>query len=401
MQVAGFLAPDLLRPGRRRWLDKIRQIRAARALDSAWSKPEILEAYFNLAGFRGEAQGIAAASRTLFGKAPDALSPQEARLITALLPSPQAEASEIAARACRADPTECTTLTNAAAEMVSHKSDRGLGPGLAPHLAGRLLQQPGMQVVSTVDATIQLAATQALRHQLRALGRARARDGAVVVLDNASGDVLAYVGGAGEGSTAGAVDGADASRQAGSTLKPFLYGLAFEKGWLTPASILDDAPVALVTESGLYVPQDYDHAFKGPVSARTALAGSLNVPAVRALMVAGVEPLRDRLWDLGYYGLTQDGSYYGYSLALGSADVTLLEQANAYRALANGGGWSPWRMRLDDPRPASRAIMSPQSAWLVGDILADPAARVVTFGQDSALRLPFWSVISCSRARSS
>ena len=391
MQVAGFLAPDLARPGKRSWLDKIRQIRAAWALESAWSKPAILEAYFNLAGYRGEAQGIAAAARSLFGKAPDALSPQEARLITALLPSPQSDAAAISARACRAEPANCAALSGAAAEMLSHEGDRGAGPHLAPHLAERLLRQPGGRVTTTLDAAIQLAASQALRHQLLSLGSARARDGAVVVVDNASGDVLAYVGGAGTASTANAVDGANAPRQAGSTLKPFLYGMVFEKGWLTPASILDDSPVALDTASGLYVPQDYDHSFKGPVSSRTALAGSLNVPAVRALLVAGVQPFRDRLWDLGYHGLTEDGSYYGFSLALGSADVTLMEQANAYRALANGGRWSPLRLREDDPRVAPRAVMSPQSAWMIGDILSDPSARIVTFGQDSALRLPFWA----------
>ena len=399
MQVAGFLAPDLARPGRRHWVDKLRQIRAAWKLEARWSKPEILEAYFNLAGYRGEAQGIAAAAQTLFDKAPDALSPQEARLITALLPAPQAEFREIAARACRADQADCPALTEAAAAMVSHASDRGLGPGLAPHLAARLLQTPGMRLTSTLDAATQIAATQSLRHQLLALGSTRARDGAVVVVDNASGDVLAYVGGAGDASTAAAVDGADALRQAGSTLKPFLYGLAYEKGWLTPASILDDSPVALDTSSGLYVPQDYDHAFKGPVSTRTALASSLNVPAVRTLMVVGVESFRDRLWDLGYHGLAEDGSYYGFSLALGSADVTLLEQANAYRTLANGGRWAPLRMTEADPHVSPRPVMTAPAAWLVGDVLADPSARVVTFGQDSALRLPFWAAVKTGTSK--
>nr|MBA3898357.1 penicillin-binding protein 1C [Sphingomonadaceae bacterium] len=211
------------------------------------------------------------------------------------------------------------------------------------------------------------------------------------VLDNASGDVLAYVGGVGLGSTAAQVDGANAYRQAGSTLKPFLYGQVIEKGWLTPASILDDSPVQLDTASGLYVPQNYDRSFKGPVSVRSALAGSLNVPAVRTLLLDGVESFRDRLWDTGYRGLTEDGDYYGFSLALGSAEVTLLEQANAYRSLANGGWFAPLRIRTDDPRRAPRAILTPQAAWIVADIMADPSARATTFGVDSALRLPFWA----------
>ena len=204
--------------------------------------------------------------------------------------------------------------------------------------------------------------------------------------------MLAYVGGvSGGNSTAPAVDNASAYRQAGSTLKPFLYGQAIERGFLTPASILDDSPVQLDTASGLYVPKDYDHDFKGPVSVRTALAGSLNVPAVRTLLLDGVEDFRDRLWDMGYRGLTEDGDYYVYSLALGSAEVTLLEQAQAYRALEDGGRVLPLRLRADDPVGERRAMMDPAAAWMVADMMSDPDARAVTFGVDSALRLPFWA----------
>lgn len=391
MQVAGFLAPELATPGQRGWLDKLRQMRAAGALESRWSKDQILEAYLNLAPYRGETQGIGAAARTLFDTTPRQLTPLQSRLVTALLPSPQADGAAIAARACHAFHVECDALTRAAFDMVAREERLGEGPGLAPHLAAHLLTAAGAKVTSTIDVTTQVIATQAMRHQLDRLGRERVRDGAVVVLDNETGDVLAYVGGVGGATTAGAVDGANAYRQAGSTLKPFLYAQAFERGWLTPASILEDSPVALDTASGLYVPQDYDHAFKGPVSARTALAGSLNVPAVRTLLIVGVDPFRDRLWDLGYHGLTEDGGYYGYSLALGSAEVTLVEQANAYRALANGGEWSPVRMTKNSPQLTPRHVMTPQSAWLIGDILADAAARVATFGPDSALRLPFWA----------
>ena len=391
MQVAAFLSPGLAPPGRRSWRDKIRQMRAAWALEAGWSKDEILEAYLNLAGFRGEAQGIGAAAQSLFGKTPAALNRQDAAIIAALLPDPRASVGAVAARACRLGGGDCTALQQATATALSVERARALDPGLAHHLAVRLLGQPGMRVSTTLDANIQRIATIALRRQLQGLGSGRARDGAVVVVDNAGGDVLAYVGGVGLGSTAAAVDGANAYRQAGSTLKPFLYAQVIEKGWLTPASILDDSPVQLDTASGLYVPQNYDRSFKGPVSVRTALAGSLNVPAVRTLLVGGVEAFRDRLWDTGYRGLTEDGQYYGFSLALGSAEVTLLEQANAYRSLANGGRFAPLRIRTSDPRVAPRSVLSPQAAWIVADIMADPSARSGTFGIDSALRLPFWA----------
>jgi penicillin-binding protein 1C len=263
-------------------------------------------------------------------------------------------------------------------------------PGLAPHLAYKLLKKPGETITTTLDAGVQRLALGALRRQLMGLGD-RARDGAVIVVDNRSGDVLAYVGGGAGGSTAPDVDNGDSYRQAGSTLKPFLYAHAIERGFLTPASILEDSPVQLDTASGLYVPKDYDHVFKGPVSVRTALAGSLNVPAVRALLLDGVDDFRDRLWDMGYRGLTEDGDYYGYSLALGSAEVTLLQQAAAYRALSDGGNYLPLRLRADDPPGERRAVTDPAAAWIVADMMADADARAVTFGLDSALRLPFWA----------
>ncbi|WP_219892323.1 penicillin-binding protein 1C [Aquisediminimonas profunda] len=399
MQVAAFLAPGLAAPGTRSWFDKVRQMRTARALEARWSKDQILEAYLNLAGFRGEAQGIGAAALGLFGKTPATLTGDEARLVAALLPDPAAAPAAVAARACHTRPDDCARLRDMANAMLGSQRQLALDPGLAPHLSVKLLTQPGMRVATTLDRGIQAMATAALRRQLLGLGSARARDGAVVVVDNESGDVLAYVGGVGGGSTAASVDGADAYRQAGSTLKPFLYGMVMERGYLTPASILDDSPVQLDTASGLYVPQNYDHVFKGPVSVRSALAGSLNVPAVRTLVIGGTEAFRDRLWDTGYRGLTEDGQYYGFSLALGSAEVTLLEQAAAYRSFALGGRWSPLRLRASDPRIAPRRVLSEQASWLVGSILSDPLARSGTFGLDSALKLPFWAAVKTGTSK--
>jgi penicillin-binding protein 1C len=392
MQAAAFLWPEIGRPGARGWFDKLRQIRAAWALEHRWTKDQILEAYLNLAPFRGETQGVGAAALALFGKSPDKLDRREAALLTALLRDPAAAPPVLAQRACRLLPaTDCPALGALADTAANAGRLHSLDPALAPHLAAHLLTAPGMKVTTTLDPAVQALAVNALRHQLQGLGPRRVRDGAVVVLDNNSGDVLAYVGGVGLGSTAASVDGASAPRQAGSTLKPHLYAQLIERKWLTAASILDDSPVQLDTASGLYVPRNYDNAFMGPVSARRALANSLNVPAVRALLLDGVQDFRDRLWDLGYDGLEGDGSYYGFSLALGSAEVTLLQQANAYRTLANLGMASPIRMRAGDPVQAPRQILDPGAAWIVGDVLSDASARASTFGVDSALRLPFWT----------
>lgn len=392
MQLAAFLAPELAQPGQRGWLAKVRQMRAAQALASDWTHEQMLEAYFNLLPLRGEAQGIGAGAQSLFGKTPTQMDRTDAALFAGLLPNPAAKAEILGKRACRiAKTADCTAIDAAAATLVSGERATRFDPGLAPHLATRLLDKPGKRVTTTIDRRIQTAAIVALRRQLAGLGSDRVRDGAVVVLDNATGDVLAYVGGVGLKSTAAAVDGANAPRQAGSTLKPHLYAQVIEHGWLTAASILDDSPVQLDTASGLYVPKNYDHSFKGPVSVRHALASSLNVPAVRALVIDDVQEFRDRLWALGYHSLVEDGEYYGFSLALGSAEVSLVEQANAFRALANQGLWSPVHFRPGEEDPEPRRIVSAPAAFIVGDILADASARADAFGADSALRLPFWA----------
>ncbi len=392
MQLAAFLDPSLAQPGKRDWRTKLRQMRAGQALAANWSHDEMLEAYFNLLPLRGEAQGIGAGAQSLFGKTPAELNRTDAALFAGLLPNPAASAEALGRRACRAAKAkDCTAIRAAAATLVSGEHAARFDPALAPHLAVRLLDKPGKRVTTTIDRRIQAAAIVALRRQLAGLGSDRVRDGAVVVLDNATGEVLAYVGGVGLKSTAASVDGANARRQAGSTLKPHLYAQVIEHGWLTAASILDDSPVQLDTASGLYVPKNYDHSFKGPVSVRHALASSLNVPAVRALVIDDVQQFRDRLWALGYHGLVEDGEYYGFSLALGSAEVSLVEQANAFRTFANLGRWSPVHFTPGRKAEAPPQIVSPAAAFIVGDILADASARTDAFGADSALRLPFWA----------
>ncbi len=263
-------------------------------------------------------------------------------------------------------------------------------------------------VATTLDAGCSASRATALRTQLAELANRNVEDGAVVVLDNASGDVLAWVGSSGGLSDAADVDHALAPRQAGSTLKPFLYELAIEKRWLTAASILDDSPVDLATAGGLYIPQNYDHHFKGPVSVRTALASSLNVPAVRTLVMVTPERFHQRLRRLGFSTLRESGDYYGYALALGSAEVTLADLTNAYRALANGGAASAMRTTTVDaggtsmPAAAggpSTSAMDPGASAIVADILSDRNARAATFGMDSVLATRGWSAVKTGTSK--
>ena len=399
MQLAGQLDADLhAGGGGRSWGQKWDQVRAAQALEEGWSKAQILEAYLNLVSFRGELQGVGAASHSLFGKAPSGLNQTDSVILASLLRAPNAPPKTVARRACA---LAVESKMDSSCQLIEARVDSALRrsalyPELqpAPQVARQLLTKPGAAVQSTLDGALQRFAQNALRRQLGALGGRNVNDGALVVLDNRSGDILAYVANAG----AGEVDGVAALRQAGSTLKPFLYQLAIERRLITAASLLDDAPLDIPTESGLYIPQNYERDFKGYVSARTSLANSLNVPAVRTLMLTGLEGFHNRLRDLGLSSLTESADYYGYSLALGSSEVSLLELSNAYRTLANGGLAGPVGLQARAPAQPRR-VLDAGAAFIVGDILSDRAARSLTFGLRNELGTGFWSAVKTGTSK--
>ena len=445
MQLAGLLDADLKRgEGGRSFAQKVNQARAALTLEKTWKKNEILEAYLNLVTYRGELQGVSAMSHGLFGKAPHGLDRRESAIAAALLRAPNADPKRVADRACwllnfqagernitkpvAAD--ACDGLASEVKNTLTRGYEAFPRQDAAPHAARRVLTQagakPGMRVTSTLEANLQSAAGKALRTRLAELNGRNVEDGAVIVLDNASGEVLAYVGSSGDLSQAAHVDGVTAQRQAGSTLKPFLYGLAIEEGRLTAASILEDSPVQLKTDTGLYIPRNYAKAYRGAVSVRASLASSLNVPAVRTLVMVGTDRFAERLRAVGLDSVKEPGDYYGFSLALGSADVTLLSLTNAYRTLANGGVWSgvtltPAAPRaqgaLTEPSAAQRAhlpaatpqqtgdaaaprrAMSAAASYVIADILSDRAARAVAFGLDNPLDTPFWSAVKTGTSK--
>ena len=434
MQLAGLLDSDLQAiAGGRSLRQKIGQAIDATALERHWRKDQILEAYLNLVPFRGEMVGISALSHTLFGKYPSGLDAREAAVAAALLRGPNAGAARVAQRACAILKTmqeaqACGGLdgfVQLAFARPANTPALGTQLNLAPHLGRRLAQEaPPLTatVRSTLDARLQRIAQESLARHLQALTKRNVQDGAVVVLDNASGEVLAWVGSSGTLSGAAQVDHALALRQAGSTLKPFLYAQAIEERRLTAASLLDDTPVNLPTGGGLYVPQNYDRRYSGWVSTRTALGSSLNIPAVRTLVMVTPHRFHQRLRQLGL-PLPESGDYYGYSLALGSADVPLGALTNAYRALANGGRYGPMHTMASTPgstsvaspaRPAGRTrpasagagsvasgnqVLDARAAWIVADILADRHARTRTFGLDSPLTTRFWSAVKTGTSK--
>ncbi|HMH52892.1 MAG TPA: penicillin-binding protein 1C [Candidatus Acidoferrum sp.] len=401
MQLAGLLDPTLRRRREPRGLaQKWRQMRLAWALESRWTKDQVLEAYLNLVTFRGELTGVAAAADGIFAKAPHGLTRSESAVLAALLRGPGAPPDLVRRRARAIAGGDVADPIEAAVDRV-FATDGPHGPRRAdaPHVAQRLLHAGGpTRVAATLDAGLQRLVAQTLRRHLLAVRGSRVTDGAVLVVDNASGEVLAYVGSSGDLSPAPHVDGVRARRQAGSSLKPFLYGLAIDWHLLTPATLLEDAPLEIAVAGGLYRPRNYDESFRGPVSARTALAASLNVPAVRVLTLLGAEAFVEELRGLGF-GLEQPGDWYGPALALGSADVTLWELTAAYRALANGGTWSPLRLTPGDSGTEVRRVLSEDAAFLVAHVLADRESRSTTFGLENVLATPFWTAVKTGTSK--
>lgn len=460
MQLAGLLDADWRAgPGGRTLAQKVGQGVAAQRLEKSWRKDQILEAYLNLVPFRGEIVGIDALSRSLFGKAAQGLDAREAAIAAALVRAPNARAELVARRACtvlqalqaqgpqgpgqtgsarqgrppsdarsdvQASPQSvCAGLDAYTAAMLQRRA-WDASAGVAPHFMRYLLRtlraQPAgragaqeqgaavpvpvpvptaTQLRSSLRAGLQRFAVQTLTQQLRELQGRGVEDGAVLVLDNASGAVLAWVGSSGTLSQAAEVDGVQALRQPGSTLKPFLYAQALAENRLTAASLLDDAPTAIATPGGLYVPQNYDRRFRGWVSVRTALAASLNVPAVRTLVLVSPDAFHQQLRTLGL-PLRESGGYFGYSLALGSPEVSLLQLTQAYRTLALGGRTGP--LRLQPAASAQQAaglqrVLDGRAAFIVGDILSDGNARAPTFGTDSVLATRFWTAVKTGTSK--
>ena len=412
MQLAGLLDGDWRQgPGGRTVAQKLGQTVAAQVLDRRWRKDQILEAYLNLVPFRSELVGIDALARTLFGKAAHGLDDREAAVAAALVRAPNARPALVAQRACgvlremqrataggRVDCDALDLFTTAALQRRAFDASEGV----APHFARQLLRQRFQgaavpeRVQSTLRAPLQRFAVQTLTQHLRELRGRNVEDGAVLVLDNATGAVLAWVGSSGTLSQAGEVDGVLALRQPGSTLKPFLYAQAIAERRLTAASLVDDSPAHIATAGGLYIPQNYDRQFKGWVSVRTALAASLNVPAVRTLVMVTPDAFHRQLAAVGL-PLRESGDYFGYSLALGSPEVPLLHLTNGFRTLANGGRLSP--VAFADAKPRFTPALDARAAFIVGDILSDGNARARTFGTDSVLATRFWSAVKTGTSK--
>jgi len=413
MQLARLLNPKARTP-----LNKLREMHTAWRLEAGMTKGEILDAYLNRVPMGGDLMGVGAASRVFFDREPRDLNLAEAALLAAIPADPgrydprhdlERVASGRAARsgARRAyvleQMAEAGFVTRGEAELAkkSGLEVQSEGNTLAVYqFLFRVLESApvGATVIRvTLDRETQRMAAEQVRVALGELADHDVTNAAAIVLDNRSGEVLAYVGSASffDEEHAGQVDGVQAPRQPGSTLKPFVYALALERGF-TPATVLPDVPTAYpMAPEQQYEPENYSNEFHGPVLLRSALANSLNVPACHVASQIGVPDVLSQLRRFGFESLDRNADYYGLGVVLGGGEVTLYELARAYMALARDGVVAdPVECMGTDGREVPRSglhtrVCRPVTSYLITDILSDRDARSLAFGRRSPLDLPF------------
>lgn len=394
-QLAKNLAPEP-----RTLAGKLCEAWDAWRLERTLTKDEILAQYLNRADYGRGTTGVEAAAERYFGKRARDLDLAEGSLLAILPRAPShydpvrhperalarrahvlglmvarglVDPGEAAAAAAAPLPTARTPRAPRARHALDHATLHGhLPPG-------------GGEVRLTVDAELTEALEQRARAHLSSLADAGAEQAGIVVIENATGAVLAMVGSRryGEAAVAGAVNATTALRAPGSTLKPFVYALALEDG-AHPSTPVFDGPVHWRG----YQPRSLREHYFGSVALRDALGSSLNVPAVQTTAKVGVERLAALLHEAGLERL-DPAAPHGLSLALGGASVSLVELTNAYATLARGGEFLPWRLAAEQPRLRGRRALAPETAFLVTDALADARARRLEFGMETPLELPF------------
>jgi penicillin-binding protein 1C len=398
----------LLHPRPRTFDGKLREAIGAMRMEEALAKDEILEQYLNRVPLGNNLRGVGIAAQVWFGKTPDRLTAAEAATLASMPRAPGvlspygpnrarlAARRDVVLRAMAdAKAIDASALGDALAARVAVRPYAF--PWKAPHftamLAARGYRRPGT-VRTSLDLSLQEDVERIVASQRARLATRGARQAAVVVLKNDTMELLAWVGstGCGPDSGDGDNDGVRAARSAGSTLKPFLYARAIEAGY--PAStLLSDTIRRYRAPTGDYLPANADRNEYGPITMRAALAGSLNITAVRMLDRLGTGTFRRTLTDLRL--LPRDGPTaedLGLGMAIGNPEVTLERLTTAYAMLANGGALRPIRFvpgRAGKPEAASARVFFPETAYVVGDMLADPAARIVTFGTVLGADNPF------------
>ena len=432
----------------RSYMRKVREAILATEVERRYTKDQILELYLNEIYYGNLAYGVEAASETYFGKPASQLTLAEAAFLAGLPQAPSVYdiftnkdvtmvrfQNVIMGMLTLSMERHCIHVSNnpepvcmdgaTAAAAIQDIHNRSFTPPtnnmryphwvqyirtlLEDRFDAQTIYRSGFTVYTTLDPNLEDAAQQAVTTQVAALANKHVTDGALVAIRPSTGEILAMVGSPdfNNVANAGQINMAiSATRQPGSSIKPFTYLAAFEKGW-TPATLIWDVPSEF-PPSGLpndpnppYVPNNFDHKFHGPLTVREALANSYNIPAVKTLQFIGVYGdggLIQMAERVGITSLTRDD--YGLSLTLGGGEVSLLEMTGGYAVIANGGLKIPpvAILRIVDYQgnvvyqyqpPAGDQVLKPDHAFLMSSILSDNSARIPVFGTNSIVNLPF------------
>jgi penicillin-binding protein 1C len=377
-------------------------------LEARQSKAQILSFYLNQVPYADRRRGVAQAARLYFNRGLDTLSAGEQLSLAVLVRSPVRmdlrrnaprahwAAEQLADRMRQRGELTAEQCEQIRAEpWVLNDSD---GTVEASHFVSRVLSlprkgPPAAQIRTTLDPHVQVTAQQILDKALAGLARRRVHDGALIVIDHQHNEILGWVVARGQGGRGQdrrrAADPAGLGydtiltpRQPGSTMKPLLYALALERGW-TAATLIDDSELSEAVGGGQHTFHNYSHRSYGLLRLREALGNSLNIPAVKTLKFVGEDAFMERLHRLGITSLNQNPQFYGDGLALGNGEISLYEMAQAYTVLARGGRFEPLTLVANDTAGARPevSVFTPAVATLIGDILADPDARMLEFGR--------------------
>jgi penicillin-binding protein 1C len=373
----------------------------AQRLERCFAKAAILEFYLNQVPYARQRRGVVQAARVYFNRDLDTLSQTEMLALAVLVRAPgrldlahgtTALLTPLARLAAQLYTTD--QLSAQEYEQILTAQFSLMPPQLPVHASHFVryvqhLEAPSVllhqgKIWTTLDATLQRQAQALLESRLRDLHSRQVTDAALLVVDHHRNEILSWVSAGGS-----QINAVLTPRQPGSTLKPFLYALALERGW-TAATLIEDTPLAQPIGAGLHTFRNYSGRHYGPVRLREALGNSLNIPAVRTIDFVGQTAFLDRLHHLGFDSLTQPAEYYGHGLALGNGEVTLFELVRAYATLARHGVWQPLRATMHDvtPRASMPPVYSPEVSTLIAHILADPTARRLEFGGGSLLHFP-------------
>lgn len=390
-----------------RWLEGFEADR----LQQRFSKADILEFYLNQVPYAHQRRGVVQAARHYFDRDLDTLNLKEMMALAVLVRAPsrldlRKGTTEIEAPITRlADRLlELGLITEVDYQNLLtaplHLHDSSL-PIQATHFVNYIYTSPIAESAptlghlhTTLDASIQRAVQEILDQRVQDLRSKNVNHGAVLVVDHEMSEVLAWVN-AGKLSLdrpGSQIDAVTTPRQPGSTLKPFLYALALEKGW-TAATLINDAPLAAPVGTGMHQFRNYSRHNYGPLRLRDALANSLNIPAILTIQFVGTEPFLQCLRRLGFSSLTAHSEYYGEGLALGNGGVTLLELVQAYATLANQGSFHRLNVLLH-PRPSGSVnVFSSEVSSIIANILSDSDARRLEFGRSALLRFPIQTAV--------